>query len=264
MRYRVVNIVIYNDAHEHERSMKLELVRLARRTRDVKSLFVSLSPWCSVAHERDGVLHVPGNESFVPGILHKTMEAFAYCARHFEFDFVVRSNISTVIDFPRLPIHELTDPVVYASAYVWNKEDRANAFASGTNIILNRAAVEFLLAYRDRLDHGVIDDVAIYRALTTVAAPRQLSTEMVWNGEDRAGVVFRSRSDDRADDVARMRRIVDRIIQDREDRADLKDPESLVPAAHSVIGVLAVIVVLAVLAVLGSRVFRKENGKLFS
>ena len=90
MRYRVVNIVIYNDAHEHERSMKLELVRLARRTMDVKSLFVSLSPWCSVAHELDEVLHVPGSESFVPGILHKTMEAFAYCARHFEFDFATR------------------------------------------------------------------------------------------------------------------------------------------------------------------------------
>jgi hypothetical protein len=221
MRYRVVNIVIYNDAHEHERSMKLELVRLARLTRDVKSLFVSLST-CSDMHERDGVLHVPGTESFVPGILHKTMEALAYCVRHFQFDFVVRSNISTVIDFPRLPLHELTDPIVYASAYMWNKDDRANAFASGTNIILNRAAVEFLLAYRDRIDHGVIDDVAIGRALTPVAVPRQLSTEMVWNGEDRTGLVFRNRSDDRAEDVARMRRIVDRIIQDRHDEKDLK------------------------------------------
>jgi hypothetical protein len=222
MRFRVVNLVIYNDAHEHERLMRLELVRLARRTSGVTSLFVSLSPRCSVVHERDGVLYVPGTESFVPGILHKTMEALAYCARHSHFDFVVRSNISTVIDFPRLPLHELTDPIVYASAYMWNRDDRPSAFASGTNIILNRAAVDFLLANRDRMDHGVIDDVAIGRALTPVAVPRQLSTEMVFDGEDRAGRVFRNRSDDRAKDVARMRRIVDRIIEDR-DREDRRD-----------------------------------------
>jgi hypothetical protein len=246
MRHRVVNVVIYNDAHEHERLMKLELLRLASRTSEVKSLFVSMSPRCSVVHESDGVLHVPGNESFIPGILHKTMEALAYCVRHFEFDFVVRSNISTVIDFPRLPLHELTDPIVYSSAYMWNRDDRANAFASGTNIILNRVAVDCLLAYRDRMDHGVIDDVAISRVLSPVSVPRQLSTEMVWNGEDRAGIVFRNRSDDRADDVARMRRIVDRIIEDREDRGPC-------PAHYDGLLLVALAVIVVAIVLKGAR-----------
>jgi hypothetical protein len=155
-------------------------------------------------------------ESYVPGILHKTLEAMAYCTRHIPFDFIVRSNISTVIDFERLPLNELTDTLVYASAYMWNKDDRSSAFASGTNIILNRAAVEFMLMHRGRMRHDTIDDVAIGSLMSSATIPRELSTKMVWNDECVVqGAVFRNRSDDRYADVARMRRIVDRIIATR-------------------------------------------------
>ena len=216
MRHRVVNLVIYDEAHEHERLMRGELTRLARHTRDVTQLFVSMSPRCDAVHQRDGVLYVPGRESYVPGILHKTMEAMAYCTRHLAFDFIVRSNISTVIDFERLPLHELTDTLVYASAYMWNKDDRSRAFASGTSIILNRAAVDFMLLHRHRMHRDTIDDVAIGALMSSATSARELSTKMVWNDESVLhGAVFRNRSDDRYEDVARMRRIVDRIIATR-------------------------------------------------
>jgi len=161
------------------------------------------------------VLYVPGLESYVPGILHKTLEALVYCVRNFSFDFIVRSNISTVIDFRRLPLNELTDTLVYASAHMWNKDDRSRAFASGTNIILNRAAVEFMLMHRDRMRHDTIDDVAIGALMSSATIPRELSIKMVWNDECVQGDVFRNRSDNRYEDVARMRRIVDRIIATR-------------------------------------------------
>ena len=216
MRYRVVNLVIYDEAHEHERLMRRELARLARHTRGVTQLFVSMSPRCDAVHQRDGVLYVPGRESYVPGILHKTLEAMAYCTRHLAFDFIVRSNISTVIDFERLPLHELTDTLVYASAYMWNKDDRSRAFASGTSIILNRAAVDFMLLHRGRMRRDTIDDVAIGALMSSATSARELSTKMVWNDESVVqGAVFRNRSDDRYEDVARMRRIVDRIIATR-------------------------------------------------
>jgi hypothetical protein len=171
MPYRVVNLVIYDEALEHERLMRHELARLARHTHDVTQLFVSMSPRCDAVHRRDGVLYVPGRESYVPGILHKTLEAMAYCARHLAFDFIVRSNISTVIDFERLPLHELTDTLVYASAYMWNKDDRSRAFASGTNIILNRAAVDFMLLHRGRMRRETIDDVAVGALMSSATTP---------------------------------------------------------------------------------------------
>jgi hypothetical protein len=226
MRYRVVNLVIYDEAHEHERLMRSELARLARHTRGVTQLFVSMSPRCDAVHQRDGVLYVPGRESYVPGILHKTLEAMAYCTRHLAFDFIARSNISTVIDFERLPLHELTDTLVYASAYMWNKDDRSRAFASGTNIILNRAAVDFMLLHRHRMRRGMIDDVAIGALMSSATSARELSTKMVWNDESVVqGAVFRNRSDDRYEDVARMRRIIDRIIATRVAPTGDEDPK---------------------------------------
>ena len=246
MRHRVVNLVIYDEAQEHERLMRHELVRLARHTRDVRQLFVSMSPHCGVVHQRGGVLYVPGLESYIPGILHKTLEALVYCVRNFRFDFIVRSNISTVIDFPRLPLHELTDTLVYASAYMWNKDDRSSAFASGTNIILNRAAVDFMLLHRDRMRRETIDDVAIGALLSNETIPRQLSTEMRWNDESGAGAVFRNRSESRHEDVARMRRIVDRIIEARVASRNAPGDVRQMPTAHA--GLIALVTVTFVLA----------------
>ena len=210
-RYRVVNLVIYNAAERHEVLMRRVLERLTHT--DVKRLFVSLTPGCTHVTERDGTLHVPGDESFIPGILHKTLEALSYCTRSFDFDFVVRSNISTVIDFSRLfgILPEPSDRPVYASTHVWNEHSGSEAFASGTNIILNAAAVAYVLAARSELRMDTIDDVALGMLLRRVTVPRQLSPPMVWS-DAGDGVVFRNRGADRMHDVARMARRVDRIM----------------------------------------------------
>jgi hypothetical protein len=266
MCYRVVNLVVYDEAQEHERLMRRELARLARHTREVTQLFVSMSPNCNVVHQQDGALYVPGRESYVPGILHKTLEAMAYCARHLTFDFIVRSNISTVIDFQRLPLHELTDTLVYASAYMWNKDDRSSAFASGTNIILNRAAVEFMLLHRDRMRHDTIDDVAIGALMSTATIPRELSTKMIWNDECTAshGAVFRNRSESRHEDVARMRRIVDRIIATGDEgpkcKKGLAGPER--PTGHTALrSLVALFAIVLFLVFSGSLALFKKRAK---
>ncbi len=207
-RYRVINLVIYNAAERHEQLMRRELERLAHP--EVKRLFLSLSKGCTATHERDGSFFVPGEESFIPGILHKTVEALSYCSRTFTFEYVVRSNVSTVIDFARLLtiLPERSAKIVYASTHIWGTP---STFASGTNIILNAAAVEYILQSRSELRMDIIDDLSIGMLLAGVTTPRQLSPHMVWNGEISNGVVYRNRSDDRMTDVARMARIVNRI-----------------------------------------------------
>jgi hypothetical protein len=213
-RYSIVNLVIYNESSSYERLMRRELERLEYR--GVKRLFVSLSPECTAVHERDGTLYVPGSESFIPGILHKTLEALSYCASSFRFEFVVRSNISTVIDFDRLMgiIPHRNRGVLYASTHIWGPGSPVGAFASGTNIVLNAAAASYVLSARGYLNMDAIDDVSIGELMRRVTKPLQLNQPMVWNDDSEAssiGVVFRNRSEDRMNDVARMARIVDRI-----------------------------------------------------
>ena len=244
--------------------MRAELERSVARLPLVRQLFVRLCAETTAVVERAGEILVPGTESFVPGILHKTLEALAHCARRYAFDFCVRSNASTVIDFARLPLDELDGPdgpdgpdgrVAYASTYVW----RGDApFASGTNIVLSRAAVEYVLAHRAELDMRVIDDVALGALLRRVTAPVQLSVPMAWNAEfDGASVVYRNRVERRADDVARMRRIVDAMLLARErgeggacpkKRAPREPPEPR--ASFPVLALVFVPALLALLALL--------------
>jgi hypothetical protein len=209
---RIVNVVLFDERAPHERAMRAHLERMCAACPGVRQLFVSLSPRHAAVTEEAGTLYVPGVESLVPGVLLKTLVAMRHCARHFDFEFLVRSNISTVIDFRRLPLDGLRGPLVYASAYVWNRDGPGERFASGTNIVLGHATVAYILANARALDMGTIDDVAIGRLLSRVAPPQQLATEMVWDGATPDGVVFRNRSDDRGVDVARMARIVDRAL----------------------------------------------------
>ena len=210
--YRIVNLVIYNESVSYERLMRRELERLMGRLRDVKTLFVSLRPDCTSVHEEGGTLSVPGHETFIPGILHKTIEAIHYCVREVRFDFVVRSNISTVIDFGRLTgMLPRESGAVYASTWIWGSHVPSGAFASGTNIILNDEAARYILKMRHEINMDVIDDVSIGNLLRRVTIPRQLQPMMTWNADTPDGVVFRNRSDDRLVDVTRMRQIIDRI-----------------------------------------------------
>jgi hypothetical protein len=215
--FRIVNLVIYNDAIEHERQMKAELTRLfagARYGSDVKQLFLSCDPaQPSDASELGHALRVRCTESYVPGILHKTVEAMVHCLQRYDFAFLVRSNISTVIDFRRLQL-PASDAVWYGSAFVFHPDDAERSFASGTNIILNRRAVEYVVSHIDYARAQVPDDVALADALRPITAPVQLSVPMVWNDDTSDGVVFRNRDEhqDRATDVARMAAIVDRLI----------------------------------------------------
>jgi len=51
----------------------------------------------------DNILNIKGSESYIPGILNKTIKAFKYFAPKIdEYDYILRSNISSVINFTKL------------------------------------------------------------------------------------------------------------------------------------------------------------------
>lgn len=124
--------------------------------------------------EKD-IIFIKGTESHVPGLLQKTIEAMLL-AKAESYDFVVRSNSSTLINFDQLSrflkhaqdndLHILAgsrqklawpDP----AAGITNGKYYGTVFAGGTMIVLSRYAVQTLLRYRHFLDYSVTDDVAI-------------------------------------------------------------------------------------------------------
>jgi hypothetical protein len=122
------------------------------------------------------ILYIRGLESFIPGILEKTLLAFKFF-KDKKYDYIIRSNISTVIDFLQVYHHVKPDqfdyggPLYYGGSYIdeksglsleKNREHGKKHFVSGICIILSRRAINILVNNMDQiLKYGIVDDVAI-------------------------------------------------------------------------------------------------------
>ena len=129
-------------------------------------------------HAKESLILFSGKESYVPGILNKTMLAIEHLWPEQKYDYVVRSNASSVINFPQLlPLLEARQ-VLFGGTHVIPNSHSAYLYGDGvevppnwlpmnyvqgTCIVMHKLAVELLLAYQHdkqllRRDH--IDDIA--------------------------------------------------------------------------------------------------------
>ena len=129
----------------------------------------------TVEFDRDTMtIYVKGEETYIPGILNKTVEAIR--AIGLEYDFVWRTNLSSVLDFDGLLRYcrGLNPPTggglrcVFYAGYTGladvttNKDIDSNIrFASGSGFLLSREAVQYLIENNGLLRRDLIDDVAI-------------------------------------------------------------------------------------------------------
>lgn len=104
-------------------------------------------------------LKIKGIESYKPGILDKTIKAFKYFENKLnDYDYIVRSNISTIIDFDK--IYKILYKKNYDYGfYLFNRSEYR--FSSGTSILLSNKMVFFILENINKIDYDKIDDVAI-------------------------------------------------------------------------------------------------------
>jgi hypothetical protein len=130
-------------------------------------------PWKYNAEKR--LIELRGTESKVPGVLDKTVKAIEICLGLFDFDVLVRSNISTVIDLKQLEKQIQNIPSVYGGHpwvldwFDWkfgiNHETlpkyRHTEFISGTSIVLSKDKCQFLIQNKHKLDYSIVDDVSI-------------------------------------------------------------------------------------------------------
>ena len=135
--------------------------------------------WCSVfllrasqevpspvesTHGNVNTLTVPGKDSFRPGILNKTLAGLRHLDEKFEF--IVRTNLSTRCNFPRLHQKlELLGPRSYSG--VIGTHRCIAAYVSGTCITLGPVAQRALLDADPHPERGTIpDDIIIAKILS--------------------------------------------------------------------------------------------------
>jgi hypothetical protein len=112
------------------------------------------------------ILTVVGTESLIPGILEKTILGIEFCLKNLEFDVLIRSNMSTAIDYVELEKQISTIHNPYGG-HIWEFSQRKVRFnfISGCCIVLNKDICNYLLDNKNDLIYQLPDDVAIGKLL---------------------------------------------------------------------------------------------------
>ena len=126
------------------------------------------------------MLYINGTESFIPGILDKTIQAFDIIHNKIKipYDFIFRTNISTFVHFKNTYeylkqfVYNPTRKMIYIGPLItlsWiddvcgivDNRYWGVKYCSGTCMILNSVLINNIIQNRDKIVHTLIDDVAI-------------------------------------------------------------------------------------------------------
>ena len=170
---RIMNLVLFSHSDEYDAMYKLTSPYYKKH--NIDTLYYTFSNTIIDDYEvHDDILYIKGNESKIPGILDKTIKAFEYIQPYLDkYDYVVRSNISTIINFDLLKEQLMKTPIEYGGGLAFNLQwlhpesgviDKTHwnkKFASGTSIILSNSLVKRILDNKQYIQYDLIDDVAI-------------------------------------------------------------------------------------------------------
>lgn len=125
----------------------------------------------------DDIIYIKGEESFLPGITNKTLDVFEFASNSFKYDYIIRSNVSSVINYELLQFWLSYNDVDYAGPYNYTgsfvdiksgiTEEKHKLygkipFIGGCCIVLSNKAIQTLVDNKEKIKKlNIIDDVAI-------------------------------------------------------------------------------------------------------
>lgn len=180
--YKLLHLVLYSldDGGPYDTMYQLLSPYYQTQFPHIKTVFYAYSetldqPFAWLASD---VLAIQGKETYVPGILEKTLKAFSYFQPELqpgrEYNYVIRSNVSTLVDFDVLvPLLQRESFIEYGGGYmndlqwldppagVTDKTWYGTKFGSGTSILLSSDNVLDLLKHETSIRKEFVDDLAI-------------------------------------------------------------------------------------------------------
>jgi hypothetical protein len=168
----------------------------------------------------DRMFEIKAKDTYVPGLLDKTMKALKYFINKIDFDFVVRTNSSTVIDMEELKktLGEIQQKDVYGGHVfraIWMNEVggitpevfqkiEGTEFVSGTSLILSVSMCLYLLNNEHLLDYSIVDDVAIGLLMKKIGGPNLFLPFYEGNALVSKCCFYRFKSENREQDAAKI------------------------------------------------------------
>jgi hypothetical protein len=96
---RLIVLVLANDNAEYNEMQSLWRIYMNKHNY-ITSFFIKYKEdLIEDVMINDDVIFIKGEESMVPGCLDKTIRSIEFLLKNMEFDFILRTNMSSVFDF---------------------------------------------------------------------------------------------------------------------------------------------------------------------
>ena len=220
---KILNLILYSTTIPEYVMMYKILSEYLKKTRIMYYFYTYDNQLNDDYQIKDDIIYIKGEESLVPGCLDKTLKAFSIC-KNLNFDYIIRSNISEVINFKLLKNYLKNNNVEYGGSILlhleWldhimgivNEKYWGTDYVMGNAIIFNRNIFNLIESNKDEiLSYNVIDDVAFGVFLKNKI---KNITHINSNSEEKYGdniIFYRNRHNDRNVDVENMKQITNKI-----------------------------------------------------
>ncbi len=225
---RLIFLIISSDNDpSYSKMKKIVKSNYARFKNKIKYFFIEHSEHINgKVVELGDHIFIKGKETFIPGIYDKTIKAIEYVNEKYEYDYLVRTNLSSFWNVENaLRACENFPTTRFAGGYPHQ------GFLSGTCMIFSKD-VSKIVATRHIQNSTIIDDVTISRVVESNGVPFYNITQYKWGflmpppeviypsncrvltveEEDISDVLFfRSRNSDRNTDVENFKRLLQRF-----------------------------------------------------
>lgn len=160
--YKFIILIIDSDSEPVYASLR-EVTRKYMNTfpNDIKSFFIRRSPDIHEPTVQGDTIYTHGEENFIPGIFEKTIHSMEFCLKNYSFDFLIRTNLSSFLNYHCLLEKYATfSPNKFVCA-VRSVHDNI-PFPSGAFGIMSHDVVSHCVTNYDKCDRfKYYDDVAL-------------------------------------------------------------------------------------------------------
>ncbi len=157
-------------------------------------------------------------------MIKKTINVLKLFQPYDTYDYIVRTNVSTICNFYNLEHHIQTLPTLSYGGHLnklsWldpgsgikdNSYHGLN-FISGTCIILTKDTISKMLENIDNINYSLVDDVSIGVLLRDIKVPPTHIPLYFNTNYEKNIILYRNNTTDRESDISRMSLIVKSII----------------------------------------------------
>jgi len=219
--YDILHLVLYSDKDYYNKMYEITR-KYYKKFNNIKTIYYKFSSSIEDDYKlEDDILLIKGNETFVPGILDKTIKAFQYFANE-KFNYLVRSNISSIINFDLINFDNVSyggGVLVTLQHYdppsgIYDERYWGTQYFQGTFIIFSKKLLLNILHNIHFMHMDIVDDVAfgiLINSHYSHISPKTIPGYIEVNINDlnfNTTTCYRNKSINRYDDIKNMAAII--------------------------------------------------------